>query len=187
MADESRNPLELDVVVRRFTESADALSNVREQLQILTRLGEAEERTNASLRQTAQEVARFAAEAAKALKGLEEAQTRASEVLKTGADLLDGTALKGIEESVKANAQSIARMEKRVESLDSELVSGVRTLQEITESVKGNAQGISRANSRIDTIESRVSELTAMMEVIQADIKRVHADVKEPIIVKRFF
>ena len=44
MADESRNPLELDVVVQKFTESAEALANVREQLRVLTELRETEDR-----------------------------------------------------------------------------------------------------------------------------------------------
>ena len=85
MADESRNPLELDVVVQKFSESAEALANVREQLRVLTELRETEERANASLQETAEQVAGFTAEAAKILRGLEEAQSRVAEVLKTGA------------------------------------------------------------------------------------------------------
>ena len=57
---------------------------------------EQQEKANASLQDTAGQVARFTAEAATILKGLEEAQTKVAEVLKSGADLLDGTELKGI-------------------------------------------------------------------------------------------
>ena len=102
MVDDSRNPLEFDAVVQRFAESVEALANVREQLRVLTKLRETEEKANASLQDTAGQVARFTAEAASILKGLEDAQTKAAEVLKSGADLLDGSELKGIAETVQA-------------------------------------------------------------------------------------
>ena len=95
MADDGRNPLELDAVVRRFAESAEALASVREQLRVLTELRETEERANEGLQDAAGQVARFTAEAASILKGLEDAQTKVAEVLKSGADLLDGTELIG--------------------------------------------------------------------------------------------
>ena len=163
MPDESRNPLEFDAVVRRFAESTEALANVREQLQVLTELREVEEKANASLQGSAGQVAQFAAEAARVLKGLEDAQVTVAEVLKIGADLLDGTELKGITESVKANSQSIAAVDNRVDSLDSkvaELISIVGTLQTTME------QGLDSLN---------------------AQIKDVHAAAKTPKIVKRFF
>ena len=163
MPDESRNPLEFDAVVRRFAESTEALANVREQLQALTELRKVEEKANASLQGSAGQVAEFTAEAARVLKGLEDAQVTVAEVLKIGADLLDGTELKGIAESVKANSQSIAAVDKRVDALDSkvaELIGIVGTLQTTME------QGLDSLN---------------------AQIKDVHADVKTPKIVKRFF
>lgn len=163
MADDGRNPLELDAVARRFVESTEALANVREQLQVLTELRETEEKANASLQDSAGQVARFAAEAASILKGLEDAQTKVAEVLKSGADLLDGTELKGIGETVRGNAESISGVASRVDSLDSkvaELTSLIDALQNMQE------QGI---------------------EGLNAQLKQVNADVKTPIIVKRFF
>ena len=79
MVDEGRNPLEFDAVVRRFAESGEALANVRKQLQVLTELRETEERANASLQDTAGQLARFTNEAASILKGLEDAQTTGSQ------------------------------------------------------------------------------------------------------------
>ena len=79
MADEGRNPQEFEAVVRRFAESAEALANVREQLRVLTELRETEEKANASLEDTARQVASFTAEAANILKGLEDAQTKVGE------------------------------------------------------------------------------------------------------------
>ena len=70
MVDEGRNPLDFDAVVRRFAESAEALTNVRSQLQVLTELRETEERVSANLQETAGQVARFAAEAASHSQGI---------------------------------------------------------------------------------------------------------------------
>ena len=163
MADDGRNPLELDAVVRRFAESAEALASVREQLRVLTELRETEERANASLEETAGQVARFTTEAASILKGLEDAQTKVAEVLKSGADLLDGTELKGVGETVRANAESISGVAGRVDALESkvaELIAVVGTLQ------TSIGQGI---------------------HGLKEDIQSVQADVKSPIIVKRLW
>ena len=163
MADESRNPLELDVVVQKFTESAEALANVREQLRVLTELRETEDRANASLQETAEQVAGFTAEAANILRGLEEAQLRVAEVLKTGADLLDRSELKGMAETVRANSLSISAVDSRVESLDSkvtELITDVSTLQ---------------------------TSIRQDMKSLKENLQEIHTDVKNPIIVKRWF
>ena len=163
MVNEGRNVLEFDAVVRRFAESVEALVNVREQLRVLTELRETEEKANASLQDTAGQVARFTAEAASILKGLEDAQTKVTEVLKSGADLLDGTELKGIAETVKANSQSISGVDSRVDALGSkvaELITMVGTLQ---------------------------TSLRQDVDSLKGDLRNVHTDVKNPKIVKRFF
>ena len=194
MADDGRNPLELDAIVRRFAESAEALASVREQLRVLTELRETEERANASLEETAGQVARFITEAASILKGLEDAQTKVAEVLKSGADLLDGTELKGVGETVRANAESISGVASRVDALDSK----VTELKGVGGTVRANAESISGVAGRVDALDSRVAELTSLLDAMQtalgqsidglnAQIKDVHADVKTPIIVKRFF
>ena len=118
MVDEGRSALELDAVVRRFAESSEALANVRRQLQVLSELRESEERANSSLQEAAGQVSGFATEAASILKGLEEAQAKVAEVLQSGADLLDGTELKGIAETVKANSQSLSGVDSRIDALD---------------------------------------------------------------------
>lgn len=225
MADDGRNTLELDAIVRRFAESADALASVREQLRVLTELRETEEKANASLEESAGQVARFTSEAASILSGLEDAQTKVAEVLKSGADLLDGTELKGIGETVRGNAESISSVVGRVDALDSkvaelkgvgetvranaESISGVASrvdaldskvaeLKGVGETVRGNAESISGVSGRVDALDSKVAELTGLLDTLQtalgqgidglnAQIKDVHADVKNPIIVKRFF
>ena len=163
MADDGRNPLELDAVARRFAESTEALASIREQLRVLTELRETEERANASLNETAGQVARFTTEAASILKGLEDAQTKVAEVLKSGADLLDGTELKGIGETVRANAESISGVAGRVDSLDSK---------------------VAELTGLLDALQTTLGQ---GIDGLNAQIKDVHADVKTPIIVKRFF
>ena len=162
MPDEGRNPLEFDAVVRRFAESSEALANIRVQLQALAELRETEEKANASLQETAGQVAQFTADAAEILKGLEEAQTKVADVLKVGADLLDGTELKGIAESVKANSEAISGVDGRVEGLESKVTELI--------GIVGNLQ---------TTIQQD-------METLSGKIESVHADVKTPM-VKRLF
>ena len=103
------------------------------------------------------------AEAAKSLKGLEDAQEKVVEVLKVGADLLDGTELKGIAESVKAHSQSISGVHSRVDALESKVT-----------------ELISVAGALQNTVESGIKNLNE-------EIESVHVDVKTPIIVKLLF
>lgn len=163
MADEKPNQLEFDVVVRSFSEAVESLANVRDQLRVLTDLRETEEKAEASLRDAAGQVARFAAEAATILKGLEDAQTKVAEVLKSGADLLDGTELKGIAETVNANSRSIAAVDGRVDALDSKVADLIETVGALQTSMQLGVEGL------------------------KADLQGLHEDVKEPIIVKRLF
>ena len=163
MVDKNKNPLEFDAVVQQFADAAEALTKVKEQLHDLANLREAEQEANSSLQETAGQVANFAAEAAKSLKGLEDAQEKVVEVLKVGADLLDGTELKGIAESVKAHSQSISGVQSRVDALESKVT-----------------ELISIADALQNTVESGIKNLSE-------EIKSVHVDVKTPIIVKRLF
>lgn len=163
MADEKPNQLEFDVVVRSFAEAVESLANVRDQLRVLTDLRETEEKAEASLRDAAGQVARFAAEAATILKGLEDAQTTVAEVLKSGADLLDGTELKGIAETVNAHSLSIASVDGRVDARDSKVADLIETVGALQTSMQLGVEGL------------------------KADLQNVHEDVKEPIVVKRLF
>ena len=163
MVDEGRNALELDAVVRRFAESSETLANIRVQLQALTEIRDSEKRATASLQEAAGQVSGFVVEAASILKGLEEAQAKVAEVLQSGADLLDGSELKGIAETVKTNSQSISGVDGRMDALDAkvtELISLVGTLQ--------------------TTVEQSTDSLNGRIE-------GVHVDVKNPIIVKRLW
>lgn len=162
MADESRNPLELDAVVQKFAESTEALASVREQLRALTELREANEKANANLQQTAERVAGFAAKAADVLTGLEEAQTRVADVLVRGADLIDSNELKGIPEIVKTNSRSISRVDNRVDALES------------------------KVTALIANIDDLQSSLRQDLDSLKEDLQNIHADVRTPLI-KRLF
>lgn len=83
-------------------------------------------------------------------------------MLKVGADLLDGTELKGITESVNANCEAISEVDGRVEGLESKV-----------------AELIGIAGTLQTTIEQDMETLNGKME-------SVHADVKTPV-VKRLF
>ena len=163
MPNENTKSLELDAVIQRFAESADTLALLREQLQDLKRLREAEMKANDSLQEASGQVSGFATEAARILFALEDALGTATEVLRVGSALLDGTELKTIADTVSANSESISGVQGRVDTLQAsvtELTDLVRTLQ--------------------NTVEQGIQDL-------KDHIQRVHDDVKTPIIVKRFF
>ncbi len=206
MPDESRQALELDAVGRRFAESTEALSSIREHLRVLAELRQSEETSNARLQEASEYVKGFVAEAAKVLQEMEAAQGKVVEVLKAGADLLDGTELRGIAESVKSNSESLSGVNARVDGLEASLdrLNGMvgefrAAVEERMVDVAGDIRGL-----RQELREMRESEAKAAMETASAlvtlqngvdqgierlddGIRSVQADVKTPIIVKRFF
>ena len=163
MANENRSALEFDAVVRRFGESSEALANIRENIQVLSKLQETEEEANTSLQGAAQEIARFANEAATVLKGLEDTQAQVADVLRRGTDLINGTELREIKESLHSNAQSISSVNNRINALDSKLGELIASVAALQTSANENA------------------------EAMKQNLQNVHTDVKNPIIVKRFF
>ena len=84
-------------------------------------------------------------------------------MLKSGADLLDGTELKGIAETVKANSQSISGVHSRVDALDS------------------------KVTELINIVGALQTTMGQDMDSLNGKIEGVHTDVKAPIIMKRFF
>ena len=100
--------------------------------------------------------------AAQILKGLEEAQAKVADVLKVGADLLDGTELKGIADSVLANSEAISGVDGRVEALES------------------------KVTELIGMVGSLQAAMQQDMNTLSGKIESVHVDVNVPI-VKRLF
>ena len=163
MVDGSRNPLELESVVRRFAESAEALVGVRAQLQALSEFRETEERLNGSLQDAAEQTARFVSKATTILEGLEEAQDKVAAVLQSGADLLDGTELQAIADTVRANAQAITSLDQRVDGLENNIASLIELVGALGTAVGQNFEGL---NVKVD---------------------RVHEAAQAPVVVKRFW
>lgn len=163
MVDDSRNPLELESVVRRFAESGDALAGVRAQLQALSEFRESEERVNGSLHDAAEQVARFVSQAATILEGLEEAQGRVAAVLQSGANLLDGTELREISDTGKANALAISSIGQRVEGLEH----NISTLTELVTALQ--------------------TALGQHFQDLHVRVDRVHEAAQTPVIVKRLW
>ena len=205
MADEDQNPLELDVVARRFAESADALESVRRSLKTLAELQTDEERSRTELRNATSQVYGFVEEAAAAVRGLEEsratvardtagmlkalqeAQQKMTEALSAATDLLDGTELKGITESVKANSEAISTIGEGVNVLESkvsEMPDKVNVeIKRVAEFVEANAKAISRVVDRVEALEGKVER---DMAELKEKMEMVHAAAKTPLI-KRLF
>lgn len=158
MTTEGRTPLDLDAVVKRFAESAEALAGVKMQLEELEKLRENEEQANASLQDAANKVGQFAIDASNILASLEDVQMKAAKVLEAGADLIHATELKEIAETTKANSQSIMGVQERINVVDSKVDESASNLAILQ---VGMEQTHRAFNERLDA---------------------VHTDVKEPII-----
>lgn len=94
--------LTLDAVVKRFVDSERALGEVREKLKAFATSAAEANASATSLRETAESVRGFAERAAAAADELREVTAQARAVLERGAALLDGSALRTIEQRLEA-------------------------------------------------------------------------------------
>jgi chromosome segregation ATPase len=107
--------LTLDSVVKRFADSERALGDVREQLQSLASAATSADASAASLQESAESVRGFAESAAAAAGELREVTAQARAVLEGGAAVLDGSALRAIEERIDALASDLQRSQAAIE------------------------------------------------------------------------
>jgi ABC-type transporter Mla subunit MlaD len=121
--------LTLDAVVKRFADSERALSEVRDRLQTLASAATSADVSAASLRETAEAVRGFAENASAAAGELRDVATQARAVLDGGAAMLDGSALRAVEqrleevarmvqESQSANASALDELRESVARID---------------------------------------------------------------------
>jgi hypothetical protein len=109
--------LTLDAVVKRFADSERALDSVREQLESLASAATSADGSAAALRETAESVRGFAESAASAAGELREVTAQARAVLEGGAAVLDGSALKAIEQRIDALATELSRSHGALDQL----------------------------------------------------------------------
>jgi ABC-type transporter Mla subunit MlaD len=126
---QAEDGLTLDAVVRRFAASERALGEVHSKLQTLSEAAVSADSSAAALRETAQSVRSFAEAAAAAAGELRDVTSHARGVLEGGAAMLDGSALRTIEqrleelgrmmeESQTANATALGEVRQSVARID---------------------------------------------------------------------
>ncbi|HXF97936.1 MAG TPA: hypothetical protein VNJ46_04915 [Gaiellaceae bacterium] len=136
---ESEDGLTLDAVVKRFADSERALGEVRERLTALAASATEANASAASLRETADSVREFAQRAAMVTDELREVTAQARGVLERGAAVLDGSALRAIEQR---------------------LVEVVGELREAHTSMAGSLHEIEARVTRIDAGAARIFKNT---------------------------
>jgi hypothetical protein len=149
MSQQEQESLALDTVVRRFAESERTLAEVRERLQSLTNSAESANGSAASLRESSETVRSFALAATNAAEELRAATAEARGVLEQGAALLEGGALRAIEEQV--GALSAATRESG-EVMASDIAAARATADQLL--------------SKLDALSARVHRLDRGAEII---------------------
>lgn len=99
--------LTLDDVTKRFADSEQALSQVKEHLQGLATAQQQSQASQSALADAAQSVRDFSEKASAVVAELEQAQANARQVLQAGAALLDGTGLNDLKTSVDQLRESL--------------------------------------------------------------------------------
>ena len=131
------------------------------------------------------------------LRGIAESVRENSQSLSAFHGRVDGLESKLTEvNGIGANLQ--ATVKQGIDSATHEIRTVQGELKGIRESSDSNSHSLSGIHSRVDAPESKSTELMSVVGTLQSamdqgldslneGIKSVHADVKTPIIVKRFF
>jgi len=131
---------------------------------------ESEEKNAASLVDAANQISGFVNAATSAMDELKSAQQKVVEILKNASDILDGTELKTISGSVDEVSKKINSIEERNAASDT-------TIKNLTSKVE-----------QIASTLASLEEYTATSSgAFMKKIEEMHQDVKNPIIVKKFF
>jgi ABC-type transporter Mla subunit MlaD len=122
---EPENGLGLDAVVKRFAESEQTLTAIRERLQVLATSAESSAASTAALDEAAQTVRGFVTAASAVVGELKGVSAQARSVLESGASVLDGSALRDVEQGLvdlkQAIEQSRDALDQRVAALEARL------------------------------------------------------------------
>ena len=101
-------------------------------------------------------------------------------------------------QSVAETAKAIANIGGHVTALDTSVSRLSEEAKGIPEAVRANSQSIDNVGKRLTSLDARMSEVANMLaslkttvedrfDSLDRDITNIRADVKEPIIIKRFF
>ena len=172
----NNNSLDLDVVAKKFAEAEESLIKVKSHLDSISELKQLEENNSKSLVDAANQVSDFVKSASTAIEELNSAQQKVAEILKSASDILDGTDLKEI-------IDSLGNVSKKVDLIEKNAVSDtdVRNLASKIDSLS------TTFTSFQFTSTNSFNEIISKIEKMQKDMTEIHRDVKRPTIVKRLF
>ena len=112
----NNNSLDLDVVAKKFAEAEESLIKVKSHLDSISELKQLEENNSKSLVDAANQVSDFVKSASTAIEELNSAQQKVAEILKSASDILDGTDLKEIIDSLGNVSKKVDLIEKNAVS-----------------------------------------------------------------------
>lgn len=153
MTDGTDAALTLDSVVKRFADSERALAQVRERLADLASSAESSEASAAALRESAVAIQALASGAGIVVDELRAVSVQASGVLEGGASVLDGSALRSIE-------QRVADLQAATSAIAGDV--GARLVQFQEESSAAQAAAREATDARLSAIEHRLAALEGM-------------------------
>ncbi len=165
-SDRKNGALELEVVIKSFSEAHKTLTAMGAELTELSKINEQERENLAGLSDAAKEISVFAKNAGERVTELAVAQSQVEALLKAGSDLIDGSQLADVITKVETLSQSIDAIQKTIIESNDQLVGEISASEErITSQVlKAISDSEERRTSQLNeltetalTVESRVS------------------------------
>jgi peptidoglycan hydrolase CwlO-like protein len=117
MNEQDDGSLGLDEVVRRFADSEEALSRIREKLETLATVEATQSAAAEGLRGASESITELVVTARSIIEEAQATQGTARSVLEAGAGLIDGTDLKAIQGGVASTTNAVKEGFERIEKL----------------------------------------------------------------------
>ena len=165
-SDRKNGALELEVVIKSFSEAQKTLTAMGAELTELSKINEQERENLAGLSDAAKEISVFAKNAGERVTELAVAQSQVEALLKAGSDLIDGSQLADVISKVGTLSQSIDAIQKTIIESKDQLVGEISASEErITSQVlKAISDSEERRTSQVlkaisDSEERRTSQI----------------------------
>ena len=128
-SDRKSGGLELEDVIRNFSEARETLGAMGAELTELSKINEQERENLAGLSDAAKEISVFAKNAGERVIELAAAQSQVEALLKTGADLLDGSQLSEVTNKVEILSKSVDATRETITESKDQLISEISAFE----------------------------------------------------------
>jgi len=171
--------LELEAVVRGFSEAQTTLASLGEELQQISKLGEEQQETKSVLVEATKQISDFARNAGVQLEGLADAQSQVESILKAGAEILSGSQLAEVTSKVENLSASLDTMRKELSDKVENLSASLDAMrQELSEQRKAAEVSHGQLMSKIVDSDERIIE---KLDEVTESLKRVDNRVSRSI------